>query len=100
MYDSMMTEIAFELHKAMPKVMKDHHFKEMWSYKYESSSHDDEARTGIHVHADDGELFDLNWVYCCCLFVYVLGLLVGFCGMNILRCYLTEKTSILFQLLT
>ena len=57
MYDSMMTEIAYELHRAMPKVMKKHHLKEMWAYKYESSKNDSEERTGIHVHADDGEYF-------------------------------------------
>ena len=53
MYDSMMAEIALELHKAMPRVMKGHHFKEMWAYKYESSSREGDERTGIHVHADD-----------------------------------------------
>ena len=65
MYDSMMTEIAYELHRAMPKVMKKHHLKEMWAYKYESSKNDSEGTTGIHVHADDGEYFLLPhvWLY-------------------------------------
>ena len=42
-----MTDIAFELHEAMTRVMKNHHLKEMWSYRYESSSHDDEEHIGI-----------------------------------------------------
>lgn len=56
MHDKMMTEIAFDLHRAMPRVMKNHHLKELWSYKYESSPNGDKERTGIHVHADDGKL--------------------------------------------
>ncbi|KAL7537388.1 hypothetical protein ACHAXR_009409 [Thalassiosira sp. AJA248-18] len=62
MHDSVMTEIALELHKAMPRVMKSHAFKEMWSYKYESSSHDEEERTGIHVHADDAMINVNLWI--------------------------------------
>lgn len=58
MNDKVMIDIAYELHKSMPRVMKDHHMKEMWSYKYESSSNEDEERTGIHTHADDGKLFE------------------------------------------
>lgn len=47
MDDEMMIQIAMDLHKAMPRVMKQHHFKEMWAYKYESSSNENEERTGI-----------------------------------------------------
>jgi hypothetical protein len=61
MYDPMMSEIAFELHKSMPRVMKDHHFKELWSYKYESSD-DGEEQTGIHIHADDAMVNVNVWV--------------------------------------
>ena len=48
-----MMDIALELHQAMPRVMTGHHLKEMWAYKYESSTHEHEERAGIHVHADD-----------------------------------------------
>lgn len=62
MYDQMLFEIAYELHKAMPIVMGSHHLKEMWSYKYESSSHEGEETTGIHVHADDAMVNVNMWI--------------------------------------
>jgi len=66
MNDATMTQIAYNLHKAMPRVMKNHHLKEMWSYKYESSSEEDEdsdkGRTGIHVHADDAMINVNLWM--------------------------------------
>jgi len=39
MHDKLVMAIAFELHKATPRVMKGHAMKEIWTYKYESSSH-------------------------------------------------------------
>ena len=53
MHEKGMMDIALELHQAMPRVMTGHHLKEMWAYKYESSTHEHEERAGIHVHADD-----------------------------------------------
>ncbi len=75
MHDTVLTDVALELHRAMPRVMKDHHLKEMWSYKYESSSRDEEKRTGIHVHADDGELIHtlLVWFSCICRFLLAIS---------------------------
>jgi hypothetical protein len=37
MHDKLVMAIAFELHKATPRVMKGYAMKEMWTYKYESS---------------------------------------------------------------
>ena len=62
MNDPMMPEIAYELHKSMPRVMKDHHFKEMWSYKYESAPSDTKEATGIHIHADDAMVNVNLWI--------------------------------------
>jgi hypothetical protein len=39
MHDKLVMAIAFELHKSTPRVMKGHAMKEIWTYKYESSSH-------------------------------------------------------------
>jgi hypothetical protein len=52
-YLCVLTEIAYELHKAMPCVMNGHVLKQLWSYKFESSGNVDGARTGVHVNADD-----------------------------------------------
>lgn len=42
MHETVMLDIALELQKAMPRVMKDHFFKHSWAYKYESGGEDDE----------------------------------------------------------
>ena len=67
MFDTLLNEVAFELHKAMPRVMKDHALKQMWSYKYESSPNnvgdeDESGRTGVHVHADDAMINVNIWL--------------------------------------
>jgi hypothetical protein len=60
LHDTLLTEVAYELHRAMPRVMEGHALKQLWSYKYESSAHEeDEGRTGVHVHADDA-MVNLN----------------------------------------
>jgi hypothetical protein len=62
MYDQGIADIAFALHKSMPRVMKGHHLKEIWSYKYESSPNAGEERTGIHIHADDAMVNVNLWI--------------------------------------
>lgn len=60
MNDRLLMEIAYELHKAMPRVMEGHPLKELWSYKYESSP--DQPITGIHTHADDAIVNVNLWI--------------------------------------
>ena len=64
MHDTLLLEIAYDLHRAMPRVMKDHALKELWSYKYESSDDErhEDHRTGIHVHADDAMVNVNRWI--------------------------------------
>lgn len=67
MYDTLLTEIAYELHKVMPRVMEGHALKQLWAYKYESARNDDgdedeRGRTGVHVHADDAMINVNIWL--------------------------------------
>ena len=63
MHDKLLMAIAFDLHKAMPRVMKGHDMKEMWSYKYESSPEGTtDYTTGIHTHADDAAVNVNIWI--------------------------------------
>jgi phage pi2 protein 07 len=62
MNDQLLMAVAYEIHKAMPRVMKDHHMKEMWSYKYESEDLWQQARTGVRTHADDAAVNVNIWI--------------------------------------
>ena len=63
MHDTLLMAIAFDLHKAMPRVMKGHAMKEMWTYKYESSPEGTtDYTTGIHTHADDAAVNVNIWI--------------------------------------
>jgi hypothetical protein len=68
MYDKLLLALAFDLHKAMPRVMEGHPFKYMWSYKYDSALAAAEASSnasnsrGIHTHADDAAVNVNIWI--------------------------------------
>ena len=63
MHDKLLMAIAYELHKAMPRVMKGHPMKEMWSYKYESAFESgSDSQEGIHTHADDAAVNVNIWL--------------------------------------
>jgi hypothetical protein len=63
MHDKLLMAVAYELHRAMPRVMKGHDMKELWAYKYESSPEGtSEHRTGIHTHADDAAVNVNIWI--------------------------------------
>lgn len=53
--------ISFDIH-IFYVTCEGHHLKETWAYKYESSSDEDERRTGIHVHADDAMVNVNLWI--------------------------------------
>jgi len=63
MHDKLLIAIAYELHKAMPRVMNGHPMKELWSYKYESAFESgSESQEGIHTHADDAAVNVNIWL--------------------------------------
>ena len=46
LHDRILIALAFELNKALPRIMKDNPLKYLWAYKYDSEY------TGISTHAD------------------------------------------------
>lgn len=68
LHQRILLALAFELHKAMPRVMEGHPFKYMWAYKYESNTTDNnndktaQESTGVHTHADDAAVNVNIWL--------------------------------------
>jgi hypothetical protein len=56
LHDRILLQLAFELHKALPRIMKGHPLKYMWAYKY----HDE--YTGINTHADEAAVNVNIWL--------------------------------------
>jgi hypothetical protein len=56
LHDRILLQLAFELNKALPRIMKGHPLKYMWAYKY----HED--YTGINTHADEAAVNVNIWL--------------------------------------
>ncbi len=56
MHQKILLELAFQLHRAFPKIMKDHALKYLWAYKYDSNF------TGINTHADQAAVNVNIWL--------------------------------------
>jgi len=56
MHQKILLELAFQLHRALPKIMKDHALKYLWAYKYDSNF------TGINTHADQAAVNVNIWL--------------------------------------
>lgn len=56
LYQKILLTLAFELHRALPKIMKDHPLKYLWAYKYDSDY------TGISTHADQAAVNVNLWI--------------------------------------
>ncbi|KAL9189021.1 hypothetical protein ACHAXT_011511 [Thalassiosira profunda] len=55
--DPIFLELAKELHQSMPRIMKDHHLRYLWAYKYDS-----EWESGINLHADQAAVNVNMWL--------------------------------------
>eukprot|EP00521_Asterionellopsis_glacialis_P011540 CAMPEP_0195305666 /NCGR_PEP_ID=MMETSP0707-20130614/36704_1 /TAXON_ID=33640 /ORGANISM="Asterionellopsis glacialis, Strain CCMP134" /LENGTH=84 /DNA_ID=CAMNT_0040369843 /DNA_START=40 /DNA_END=290 /DNA_ORIENTATION=- len=56
LYDRILLKLAFELHKALPRIMKNHPLRYLWAYKYDSDF------TGINTHADQAAVNVNLWL--------------------------------------
>jgi hypothetical protein len=56
LYDRLLLALAFELHKALPRIMTGHPLKYLWAYKYDSEY------TGINTHADQAAVNVNLWI--------------------------------------
>lgn len=56
LHDKILLQLAFELHKALPRIMKGHPLKYLWAYKYDS------GYTGINTHADEAAVNVNLWL--------------------------------------
>ena len=56
LHDRILLQLAFELHKSLPRIMKDHPLKYLWAYKYDSDY------SGINTHADQAAVNVNLWV--------------------------------------
>ena len=56
LHDRILLQLAFELHKALPRIMKGHPLKYLWAYKYDSDY------TGINTHADEAAVNVNLWL--------------------------------------
>lgn len=56
LHDKIVLQLAFELHKALPRIMKGHPLKYLWAYKYDSDY------TGINTHADEAAVNVNLWL--------------------------------------
>mmetsp|Transcript_2765 Transcript_2765/g.5011 ORF Transcript_2765/g.5011 Transcript_2765/m.5011 type:complete len:258 (+) Transcript_2765:161-934(+) len=57
LHDPIFLELAKQLHQTMPQIMKGHHLKYMWAYKYDS-----EFESGINLHADQAAVNVNMWL--------------------------------------
>ena len=55
--DPIFLELAKQLHQSMPRVMKGHHLRYLWAYKYDS-----EWESGINLHADQAAVNVNMWL--------------------------------------
>ena len=53
LHDRILLALAFELNKALPRIMKKNPLKYLWAYKYDSEY------TGISTHADQVSRYDV-----------------------------------------
>ena len=58
LHDKILLQLAFELNKALPRVMKNHSLKYLWAYKYDS----DDSNGGINIHADQAAVNVNIWI--------------------------------------
>ena len=56
LHDRLLLALAFELHKALPRIMKGNPFRYLWAYKYDSDY------TGINTHADEAAVNVNIWL--------------------------------------
>lgn len=56
LHDRILLQLAFELKKVFPRIMKGHPLKYLWAYKYH------EAYTGINTHADEAAVNVNIWL--------------------------------------
>jgi len=56
LYDRILLQLAFDLHKALPNIMEGHPLKYLWAYKYDSEY------TGINLHADQAAVNVNLWL--------------------------------------
>lgn len=55
--DPIFLELARQLHQHMPRIMKGHHLRYLWAYKYDS-----EWSSGINLHADQAAVNVNMWL--------------------------------------
>jgi len=56
LHDRILLALAFELNKALPRIMEGHPLKYLWAYKYDSDY------TGINTHADQAAVNVNLWI--------------------------------------
>lgn len=56
LHDKILLQLAFELHKVLPRIMGGHPLRYLWAYKYDSSY------TGINTHADEAAVNVNIWI--------------------------------------
>ncbi|KAL3939717.1 MAG: hypothetical protein SGBAC_005609 [Bacillariaceae sp.] len=56
LHDRILLQLAFELYKKLPTIMKGHFLKYLWAYKYDSEY------TGINLHADQAAVNVNMWL--------------------------------------
>ena len=56
LHDKILLQLAFELHKLLPRIMEGHPLRYLWAYKYDSSY------TGINTHADEAAINVNIWI--------------------------------------
>jgi hypothetical protein len=56
LHDKILLQLTYELHQALPKIMKGHPLKYLWAYKYDSEY------TGINTHADEAAVNVNIWL--------------------------------------
>ena len=55
--DPIFLELAKQLHQSLPRIMKGHHLRYLWAYKYDS-----EFDSGINLHADQAAVNVNMWL--------------------------------------
>ena len=59
----LLLQIAYELRKKFPKILRDYPIKQIWAYKYDSRAKEEgSSLSGIHVHADPAAVNVNFWV--------------------------------------
>jgi len=56
LHDRILLQLAFELYRKLPKIMKGHFLRYLWAYKYDSTL------TGINTHADQAAVNVNIWL--------------------------------------